>query len=103
VRALEDAYPAVLGTPPRYGGVPGATDGTFLHAAGVPIVTVGPGDRTIPHQVDEFVRIDDAVRAARLYAAAAVRYLGAIPSADDDVGPAHAAAPAPRARRRRTP
>jgi succinyl-diaminopimelate desuccinylase len=103
VRALEDAYPAVLGTPPRYGGVPGATDGTFLHAAGVPIVTVGPGDRTIPHQVDEFVRIDDAVRAARLYAAAAVRYLGAIPSADDDVGPAHAAAPAPRAPRRRTP
>jgi succinyl-diaminopimelate desuccinylase len=79
VRALEEAYPAVLGTTPRYGGVPGATDGTFLHAAGVPIVTIGPGDRTIPHQVDEFVRIDDVVRAARLYAAAAVRYLGATP------------------------
>jgi succinyl-diaminopimelate desuccinylase len=84
VRALEAACPIALGRPPRYGGVPGATDGTFLHLAGVPIVTVGPGDRLIPHQVDEFVRIDEAVAAARLYAAAAVRYLMATPS---DAGP----------------
>jgi succinyl-diaminopimelate desuccinylase len=91
VRALAEAYPHVLGTPARYGGVPGATDGTFLHAAGVPIVTVGPGDRTIPHQVDEFVRVDDVVAAARLYAAAAVRYLGAAPPAGG-----------PRAARRRS-
>jgi succinyl-diaminopimelate desuccinylase len=78
VRALERAYPLVFDGPPRYGGVPGATDGTFLRAAaGVPIVTVGPGDRAIPHQVDEFVRTADLVQAARLYAAAAVTYLGA--------------------------
>jgi succinyl-diaminopimelate desuccinylase len=79
VRALEAAYPVVLGSPPRYGGVPGATDGTFLHVAGVPIVTVGPGDRTIPHQVDEFVRVEEVVAAARLYAAAAVQYLAQEP------------------------
>lgn len=77
VAALEGAYPLVLDSEPRYGGVPGATDGTYLRArAGVPIVTVGPGDRTIPHQRDEFVRVDDLVAAARLYAAAAVLYLG---------------------------
>jgi succinyl-diaminopimelate desuccinylase len=81
VLALEAAYPAILGGAPRYGGVPGATDGTFLHAAGVPIVTVGPGDRTIPHQVDEFVRIEEVVAAARLYAAAAVRYFMDTPPA----------------------
>lgn len=76
VRALESVYPAVLGTPPRYGGVPGATDGTFLWAwLNIPIVTVGPGDRTIPHQVDEFVRLREVVTSARLYAAAAVTYL----------------------------
>lgn len=90
VRALEAAYPTAVGGPPRYGGVPGATDGTFLHAAGVPIVTVGPGDRTIPHQVDEFVRVDEVVRAARLYAEAAVRYLMATPPVEG-----------PRAARRR--
>lgn len=78
VTSLEQAYPLVLGEAPTYGGVPGATDGTFLCAeAGVPIVTVGPGDRTIPHQVDEFVRVEDMVAAARLYAAATVRYLAA--------------------------
>jgi succinyl-diaminopimelate desuccinylase len=79
VAALEGAYTPVLGTPPRYGGVPGATDGTFLFAAGVPIVTVGPGDRTIPHQIDEFVRVEETVSAARLYANAAIRYLMAPP------------------------
>jgi len=78
VRALELAYPLVFQRPACFGGVPGATDGTFLRAsAGVPIVTVGPGDRTIPHQVDEFVRTDDLVLAARLYAAAAAAYLAA--------------------------
>ena len=79
VRALEDAYPMILDRPAAFGGVPGATDGTFLHAtAGVPIVTVGPGDREIPHQVDEFVRVSDVVDAARLYAAAAIVYLGSV-------------------------
>lgn len=78
VHAMARAYPWTVGGDARYGGVPGATDGTFLRAtADVPIVTVGPGDRTIPHQRDEFVRTDELVTAARLYAAAAVLYLGA--------------------------
>ncbi|HRP46531.1 MAG TPA: M20 family peptidase, partial [Trueperaceae bacterium] len=69
-------YAGVFGTAPRYGGVPGATDGTFLWAwRNIPVVTVGPGDRTIPHQVDEFVRLSEVVASARLYAAAAVTYL----------------------------
>lgn len=78
VKSIEAVYPAVLGTKPRYGGVPGATDGTFLWAwRDIPIVTIGPGDREIPHQVDEFVRLPDTVLSARLYAAAAVTYLTA--------------------------
>ncbi len=75
VRSLEAACELVLGRPARYGGVPGTTDGTFLHKAGVPIVTVGPGDREIPHQVDEFVRVDELVSSARLYVAAAALFL----------------------------
>jgi len=76
VRALEAVYKGVFGTAPRYGGVPGATDGTFLWAwKDIPIVTVGPGDRTIPHQVNESVRLSEVVASARLYAAAAVTYL----------------------------
>ncbi len=76
VRALERAYPKVLDSAPRYGGVPGATDGTFLSAwAGVPIVTVGPGGREVPHQRDEYVDAENIVTAAKLYAAAAVYFL----------------------------
>ncbi len=75
VRALERSYPQVLRTEPRYGGVPGATDGTFLSAwAGIPIVTVGPGAREVPHQRDEYVEVEGIVKAARLYAAAAIYF-----------------------------
>ena len=77
VKAMEQVYPFMMETAPKYGGVPGATDGTFLHLAGVPIVTIGPGDRTIPHQRDEFVEVREVVKAARLYAASVVTFLGA--------------------------
>ena len=61
---------------PRYGGVPGSTDGTILRMElGIPIVTCGPGDRLIPHQVDEFVTVDQLVEATRIYAASALNYL----------------------------
>jgi succinyl-diaminopimelate desuccinylase len=63
---------------PRYGGVPGSTDGTILRMElGIPIVTCGPGDRLIPHQVDEFVSADQVVEAAKIYIASALNYLEA--------------------------
>jgi succinyl-diaminopimelate desuccinylase len=61
---------------PRFGGVPGSTDGTILRMElGIPIVTCGPGDRLIPHQVDEFVKADQVVDAAKIYVASALNYL----------------------------
>jgi succinyl-diaminopimelate desuccinylase len=61
---------------PRYGGVPGSTDGTILRMQlGIPIVTCGPGDRLIPHQVDEFVATGQIVEAAKIYVASALNYL----------------------------
>ena len=60
VRAMAKAYNHLTGEEPTYNGVPGATDGTFLHAlAGIPIVTTGAGDREIPHQADEWVDEDE--------------------------------------------
>jgi succinyl-diaminopimelate desuccinylase len=77
VQALAASYAALTGAAPIYGGVPGSTDGTILHASkGIPIVTCGPGDIHIPHHIDEWVSIDEIKLAARLYALAAVRYLG---------------------------
>ncbi|MDI6773139.1 MAG: M20 family metallopeptidase [bacterium] len=77
VRAIERAFLESMGREPRYGGVPGSTDGTFLHAwARIPVVTIGPGNRQIPHQADEYVEVGELVEAARLYAAAIVYFLG---------------------------
>lgn len=75
VKAVEQGL-GLLNMPLKYGGVPGATDGTFLWAwAGLPIVTIGAGVRTVPHQANEYIDIEDLVASARLYAASSVLML----------------------------
>ena len=77
VQAMSRAMRSVTGEEPVYDGVPGATDGTFLSAwAGIPIVTVGAGKWSIPHQKDEWVSIDDLWLTAKFYARGALEYLG---------------------------
>jgi len=76
VQASDWATRQVLNKEPVYGGVPGATDGTFLWALkNIPIVTMGAGDRQVPHQVDEWVDLDQLVDTAKIYALAALHYL----------------------------
>ncbi|MBI4590042.1 MAG: M20 family metallopeptidase [Candidatus Rokubacteria bacterium] len=76
VRAMVAAVKTVTGKAPRYGGVPGSTDGTILRTVlGIPIVTYGPGNRLIPHQVDEYVEIKELIEAAQVYAVAALKFL----------------------------
>jgi succinyl-diaminopimelate desuccinylase len=75
VCATAAAYRGITGEEPRYDGVPGATDGTFLHAwAGIPIVTTGAGNREIPHHKDEWVDEEELLTACKLYAATAMYY-----------------------------
>jgi succinyl-diaminopimelate desuccinylase len=75
VAAVEQSL-RLLQMPIKYGGVPGATDGTFLWAwAGLPIVTIGPGGKTIPHQANEYIEIAELVAAAKLYASVSVLML----------------------------
>jgi succinyl-diaminopimelate desuccinylase len=82
VQAADWAVRSVTGREPVFGGVPGATDGTFLWALKqIPIVTMGAGDREVPHQKDEWVDLDQLVAAAKIYALIAVHYLGAGPDA----------------------
>jgi succinyl-diaminopimelate desuccinylase len=76
VQAVSKAIQSVTGEEPIYGGVPGATDGTFLSAwAGIPIVTLGAGKRMIPHQKDEWVSVEDLELTAKIYAASALEFL----------------------------
>ena len=56
--------------------MPGATDGTFLWALKqIPIVTMGAGDREVPHQKDEWVDLDQLVETVKIYALTALHYL----------------------------
>lgn len=76
VRAMVVGARQATGKPPRFGGVPGSTDGTILRMTlGIPIVTCGPGNRLIPHQVDEYVELSELVEAARIYVASALNFL----------------------------
>ena len=75
VAAMADAYTHLTSEEPRFNGVPGATDGTFLSAwAGIPIVTTGAGKREVPHHADEWVDEDELLAACKLYAATAMYY-----------------------------
>ncbi len=75
VGAMSAAYAHLTGEEPRYNGVPGATDGTYLSAwAGIPIVITGAGAREIPHHKDEWVDEEELFTACRLYAASAMYY-----------------------------
>jgi succinyl-diaminopimelate desuccinylase len=76
VRAMVRGVRQATGRAPRFGGVPGSTDGTILRTTlGIPIVTCGPGNRLIPHQVDEHVEVAELVDAAKIYVASALNFL----------------------------
>ncbi|MFY0545947.1 M20 family metallopeptidase [Brevibacillus sp. H7] len=75
VQAVAQSYREITKKEPVYNGVPGATDGTFLHKAGIPILTTGAGDRHIPHHADEYVDIDELVETTQLFALSALAYL----------------------------
>ena len=76
VRAMVRGVRQATGRAPRFGGVPGSTDGTILRMTlGIPIVTCGPGNRLIPHQVDEHVEVRELVDAAKIYVTSALNFL----------------------------
>jgi succinyl-diaminopimelate desuccinylase len=76
VQAAAWATERITGSAPVYAGVPGATDGTFLWAVkNIPIVTMGAGNRQVPHQVDEWVDLDQLFEIAKIYAVTALFYL----------------------------
>ena len=76
VQSADWATRKQTGRVPTYAGVPGATDGTFLWSLkNIPIVTMGAGDRQVPHQVDEWVDLDQLLETAKIYALTALNYL----------------------------
>ncbi|WP_431803825.1 M20 family metallopeptidase [Halobacillus andaensis] len=75
VKSVAQAVKQVTKEDPIYNGVPGATDGTFLHIAGIPIVTIGAGDRDIPHQINEYVDVNELAVTTQIYRQACLHFL----------------------------
>lgn len=66
-----------LGYRPRLGRWSFSTDGTYTAGvANIPTVGFGPGEERHAHTVDDQVRLNDVVDAARVYAQLAVDLLG---------------------------
>lgn len=76
VQISAKAFQDITGKKPVYGGVPGATDGTFLRSLkGIPCLVNGPGPRHMPHQTDEYVDIDEMYESLQIYLLTTYRYL----------------------------
>ncbi len=76
VKATSQAFEYVTKKEPIYNGVPGATDGTFLKSwKNIPIVTIGAGNRLIPHQANEYVEIKELMETVKIYALTTVLFL----------------------------
>jgi acetylornithine deacetylase/succinyl-diaminopimelate desuccinylase-like protein len=76
-RALLDACRRVFDAEPRLGCTSGTSDGNYVAARGQSIVTMGPGDGSAGvHGSNEYVGVDNLVKAAKVYALTALEWCG---------------------------
>jgi acetylornithine deacetylase len=76
--ALKAAHAEEFGVEPEPDGAPYGSDMRLLvHEAETPAILYGPGDIRQAHSTDEWIAVDEIVRAARVVTAAAARYLAA--------------------------
>jgi putative selenium metabolism hydrolase len=77
VQATAQAVRETLGYRPKIGQWAFSTDGVYtMGRANIPTVGFGPGEERFAHTVDDQIRLDDVVAAARVYARLAVEVLG---------------------------
>ena len=77
VQATVRSVRETLGYRPRLGRWTFSTDGTYTAGvANIPTVGFGPGEERHAHTLEEQVRLNDVVDAARVYARLAVELLG---------------------------
>jgi len=77
VQATVRVIRETLGYRPRIGQWAFSTDGVYtMGRANIPTVGFGPGEERFAHTVDDQIRLDDVVAAARVYARLAVEILG---------------------------
>ena len=76
VKSVAKAYTDIMGKDPIYNRVPGATNGTFISCLkNIPVIVTGAGDREVPHQIDEWVEIQDLIETSEMYILTALYFL----------------------------
>ena len=76
VRLIHEGIEKVLGTTPKPIIVTGATDGRYFRARGIPTVVYGPGELAMAHAYNEYVTVDDLLRAYDVIAYVVRRFFG---------------------------
>jgi acetylornithine deacetylase/succinyl-diaminopimelate desuccinylase family protein len=75
-KAAVKAHQALFDRSIKPTGFLGVDDASFLNAAGIPTITMGPGSTQIAHTANEFIEIQHLVDAAKLYAITIVEWCG---------------------------
>jgi len=65
-----------MGEPVKYYGFAAVDDAVFLNRAGIPAITIGPGDLRVAHAANEYVEIAEVVDAAKIYALSIAEWCG---------------------------
>lgn len=74
-RLMQGAFNDALGGGPKLAGITGGTDmRLFTSIAKRPAILFGPGDDSVAHFSDEYVKIRDIVRACKVYSMAALAW-----------------------------
>jgi putative selenium metabolism hydrolase len=68
VRQGIEAVSEVTGRAPRVGAWRFGVNGTFMSAAGIPTIGIGPGNEDFAHTEDEHVPVEELIQASRIYA-----------------------------------
>ena len=77
VSVLGKAHESILGTRPEPVSIMSSvTDAGWFAEAGIPVAIYGPGDLSEAHSIDEFIRWDQVMNAARIYARLLTEWCG---------------------------
>nr|MDO8133638.1 M20 family metallopeptidase [Candidatus Njordarchaeum guaymaensis] len=74
VRCLREAVDEIY-CKAEFIGLSGSTDGALLSTGGVPSVVLGPGEMNKAHSAEECVNLEEVIKATKIYAYTALRYL----------------------------
>lgn len=75
-KVLQNAYSEALQSGPRVHAFPATCDGGLFHRAGMDVVVFGPGDLLKAHAANEYILIQEMMKAAKVYALTILEWCG---------------------------